>query len=152
MSELRTLLTRHSADFDLRHDRLDPSRCPYEESCPGYVHRRSQLAKLIGTEQFIWCVPAERGFEYYESDKPVEWTICVSPDRIVGYVNVDRWSQFFQGNIASLNGIYSDLDRGAEERWDILVKYPLHDCEVLGRVRYRIITPDGAEIIDEESF
>ena len=80
-----------------------------------YVQRRSELAKLIGTEQFIWCVPVERGFGYYELDKPVEWTICVSPNRILGYVNVDRWSQFFQGNVASLRGIYSDLDRGAEE-------------------------------------
>lgn len=152
MSEPRTFLTRHSEDFDLRHDPLDPSRCPYERSHPGYVQRRSKLAKLVGTEQFIWCVPVERGFEYYELDKPVEWTICVRPDRILGYMNVDRWSQFFQSNVTSLRGIYSDLDRGAEEGWDILVKYPLHDCVILKRVRYRVITPQRAEIIDVESF
>ena len=100
------LLTRHSEDFDLRRDPLDLSRCSYEEFHPGYTARRSRLAEMVGTSEFLWCVPAERGFPYYEMIKLVEWTLRVTTDRILGYVHMDRWWKFFEGEDIPLGEIY----------------------------------------------
>lgn len=146
------LVTRHPKDFDLRRDPLDLSQATYRKVYPGYPDRRSELAQVVGRSEFLWCVSAERGFAKYEMDKLVEWTLRVTADRILGYVHVGRWDQFFHGEDIPLEEIYYRPDP-PDGDFDILVPYPLQDGEIVRRVQWRWSSPHKpGRVITDETF
>ena len=130
----------------------DLTRCGYEEFHPGYTARRERLAEVVTTSEFLWCVPAERGLPYYEQDKLVEWTLRMTTDRILGFVHVERWSEFFDGKDIPLADIYYSPDPPADGEADVLVSYPFRDGEVIRRVQYRFIDPKHADVVADDIF
>jgi hypothetical protein len=145
------LRTRHGLLFDPVSNELDPSLFPYAEMYVDYNSRRMELGRLIGTNDFIWCIPATSTFKFYEVIKPVEWEIQVSNSRILGYVNDQEWFNYLDGRNSSLSGVYSRSSLSISDH-SVLVSYPLTQNEIVKMTIFRFIKPNKAEILCERMF
>ena len=148
---MHVLLTRHSAEFNPIDSPLDPEKSPYTEGYEDYPAKRHLLGKSVGTDSFLWCISAERQFRYYEFEKPVEWKIRVADDRVLGYVNNDRWMQFLGGKTSSLDGVFSATDQPEGEH-SVLVVHPLYCKEIMGRRQFHILNCNEADVLREEFY
>ena len=142
------LRTRHSFEFNLVSDRLDSDVFPYADCYPDYVDKRTELGQLMGTNDFIWCIPASRIFRHYEMIKPVEWIVQICDERILGYVHDQHWFDFLQGTRLSLKGVYTKKNPPQDE-FSVLVQYPLHIDEVKQINIFRITDPDHADVVED---
>ena len=146
------LLTRHSLEFDLLAGELITDYSPYAESYPNdYVSKRAELGKLVGTNSFIWCIPVDRHFQYYEMCKPVEWTVQVSESRICGYVHDQNWFEYLEGRQSSITHVYYP-DTPPSAGYSVLVRYPLKEGELLQMKIFRFRTSDKADILCVKHF
>ena len=148
---MHLLLTRHSFDFDPVTCELDPAQSPYAECYDEYTKKRHELARLVGTDMFLWCIPAKHKFDFFENVKLVEWKIRVSDNRILGFVNDSRWFQYLEGK--------DDLPRSAfsasnppQEKYSVLVEFPLKREELVSKTVFRFKSSREAEILSEENF
>lgn len=148
---MHLLLTRHSLKFNPLGCELDSAQSPYADCYHDYPKKRHELARLVGTDMFLWCIPASCKFDFFEHVKLVEWKIRVSDERILGFVNDSRWFQYLEGK--------DDLPRSAfsasnppTEKYSILVKFPLRRDELVSKTVFRFKSPTDAEILSEENF
>jgi len=148
---MHLLLTRHSLKFDPLDCELDPKQSPYADCYPDYAKKRSKLARLVGTESFLWCISANQKFHVYGSDKPVEWEIKVDDNRVLGFVNDNIWFRYLEGNDSLPRTVFCASKPPAEE-YSVLVKFPLKQEELVCKRVFRFVNPDKAEIISEEKF
>jgi hypothetical protein len=99
---IASYLTRHSSEFDLRIEtEIKRQFSPYqksERSCPDYLKKHEALEKIGETGQFVWAYEKSHRFLHSETFKPIEWELNVSPDRVLGYVDDDRWSKIVKNN------------------------------------------------------
>ena len=145
------LRTRHSLEFDLLSSPLEQDLFPYAESYDDYEDKRNDLGQLVGTINFIWCIPASRIFRKYEIIKPVEWVIQVSDSRIRGYVHDQNWFDYLEGKSSSLEGVYFP-DSPPKDEYSVIVDYPLQKEEIKEMKIFRFIDPDHADILCEKHF
>lgn len=146
------LKTRHSVEFNPLCGPLNRSRSPYAESYDEYPVKCENLAKLVGTNSFLWCIPKEIQFEYYEQAKPVEWEINVNNSRrILGFVNDCIWLQYLnKGGLLPINVFSSSQPPSSD--YSVLVKFPLLKEERIRKTVFKVIEPTKAHIISQESF
>lgn len=145
------LITRHSADFDPLGEQLYPGLSPYTESFHDYVQKRYELAQLVGTDQFIWCVDERCPLRHYESVKPIEWHIKVDVARILGFVSDHQWDAFLKGHADHADGVLSRVYPPGNG-YSVLVRFPIRRDELVKRIRYHVHSPDKADIVEEEFF
>lgn len=143
--------TRHSEDFDLLSDALDRRRSPYAESYSDYPTRCQHLASLVGSDTFIWCIPGRHKFRAYEHEKPVEWVINVSEERILGFVDEARWYQYLAGGDHLAGSVFS-TSRPPSEEYSVLVAYPLRREELVRKIVFDIISIEEANVASVEDF
>ena len=143
------LRTRHSLEFDPLSSPLKQDLFPYAESYDDYKDKRNDLGQLVGTTNFIWCIPESMTFKYYESIKPVEWIIQVSDSRIRGFAHDQNWFDYLEGRRSSLEGVYFP-DRPPEGEYSVLVDYPLQKEEVKQMKIFRFIDPHHADVLCEK--
>lgn len=147
------LRTRHSLGFDPVTDKLDPAGSPYADWIRDYPQKRRKLACLVGTELFLWCLPAAREFPRFEEIKPVEWVIKVHANRILGFVDDERWKEYLEGTRSLHRGVFSTVGPPAHEHeYSVLVKLPLRQEELVSKAVFKIASPDKAEILSREKF
>jgi hypothetical protein len=145
------LRTRHSLHFNPLSSKIEPDKSPYASMYTDYKSKRMEIGKLIGTNDFIWCIPLARSFKHYEKIKPVEWEIQVSNNRILGYVNDEEWVNYLEERSTSVSKIYYHSPPPASN-YSVLVSYPLIQNEIVKTTIFRIITSDKVEIICERIF
>ena len=145
------LKTRHSADFDPSRGPLDRSRSPYAESFNDYPDKCTVLASLVGTDSFLWCYPMEYPFRFYECAKPVEWMINVSDNRVLGFVDDERWFQYVKDGDYLPRSVFSASGPPAKE-CSILVSFPLSKEELVRKTVFQFISPTKAKIVSKEDF
>lgn len=143
------LRTRHSLEFNPVSSPLDPDLFPYADSYEDYRDKRQDLGRLVGTNDFIWCISASHNFRHYEIIKPVEWIIQVHDSRIRGYICDQSWFDYLEGRRPSLEGAYS-TDNPPENEYSVLVDYPLQQDEIKAMRVFRFIDPDHADILCEK--
>jgi hypothetical protein len=144
--------TRHSKKFNPLHGSLNRNLSPYAQSYDEYSVKCEKLAKLVGTDSFLWCIPKEIQFEHYEHCKPVEWEISVDDNRrILGFVDDCLWFQYLnEGGLLPIN-IFS-CRQPPSSAYSVLVKFPLLKVEIIRKTVFRVITPTKVDIISEEHF
>jgi hypothetical protein len=126
--------------------------CPYVESgYTDYPDKRSALALLVGTDQFLWAVEKAVGFRHYERIKLVEWEVNVSADRLLGFIDENRWSLFFSGNLPTLSNCFTRT-RPNMQSFSVLLPFPLHPSECIKRREFLWIDSDHAEIANDHAF
>ena len=145
------LRTRHSLEFNPLSSPLDPDLSPYAESYEDYKTKRQDLGRLVGTNDFIWCIPASRDFRHYEIIKPAEWVIQVRDSRILGYICDQNWFDYLEGRRSDLEGVYFQ-DNPPEYEYSVLVDYPLQQDEIKAMRIFRFIDPDHADFYCERQF
>lgn len=143
------LRTRHSIGFDIVTDVLDRNKSPYTENYEGYTAKCNALAVLIGQENYIWCVPEDRPFEFYESEKPVEWLIDVDCNRILGYVDEGEWLSFLNNDESHLPGSVFSESQPASGIYSVIVPCPLKENEILKKTVFNYKAPKSAEVVEE---
>ena len=143
--------TRHSLEFDPLTGSLNPALSPYVGTYDDYPMKRRELAQLVGTESFLWCIPATRKFSCYEPDKPVEWEIKVHDNRVIGFVHEERWSQYLEGTYRLLRTVFSASTPPAAE-YSVLVQFPLREEELVHRTVFRYISAMKADVMCEQEF
>jgi hypothetical protein len=148
---MATFLTRHSEDFILTEGRIDPSRSPYTESFDAYTARVATLARIVGAGQFLWAVEAITGFRVYEMCKPVEWEIVISPNRIIGYIDDEKWFAILNGESTDLSLCFS-ASRPQIRQFSVLLPFPLRVGEITCRRTFHVENPHKACLLHEESF
>ena len=148
---MHLLRTRHSLEFDPLTAELDPGLSPYADCYDDYPLKRKKLGCLIGTDSFLWCIPAQRKFRHYESAKPVEWEIKVSNTRVLGYVDDQRWHDFLEGRSFSIDKVYFKRTPPSNE-YSVLVYHPLYREEIQRMIIFRFIKSNEADIICERDF
>jgi hypothetical protein len=80
------LITRHSEDFDIYSNIVDPAKSPY-------AHNRSYVPKIqafyarLKIESAIWTMPENYRPPALESEKTVEYLLEVDDGRIVACVD-----------------------------------------------------------------
>jgi hypothetical protein len=142
-------LTRHADGFILTAGKMEPIHCPYVEfGYPDYVQKRAALSAIIGTNQYLWARDVATGFRKYEMIKPVEWLVQVAEERLIGYVDEDRWFRFLQGQLPIVDGCFTK-DRPTNCNCSVLLPFPLRLYEVLRRKVYRILNPNHASLIED---
>jgi hypothetical protein len=144
-------LTRHAPGFSVTEGRLDPALCPYVDGFPHYPSKRAVLADLVGTDQFLWAVEKAMGFMHYEQIKLVEWEVKVPSDRLLGFIDENRWSLFFSGTLPTLGNCFTRI-RPHAQRFSVLLPFPLYPHECVKRTVFRWLDPKHAEIVDEQTF
>ncbi|MHC4327506.1 MAG: hypothetical protein ACYSWW_05225 [Planctomycetota bacterium] len=143
-------ITRHSLEFNPVLSPLAPNLCPYADRF-NYVNKRKELGRLVGTNEFIFCIPLSCPFKFYESFKPVEWVIQIPDSRIRGYVHEQNWFDYLDGKKSNLEGVYfEDNPHGIE--YSVLVDYPLQKDEIMVMRIFRFIDSQHAEILCEKLF
>ncbi len=89
--------TRHSEDFDVLTEMIDPTKSPYVESVNDYVRKITGFYTELGVKSAIWTWAAAWQPEFFESDKPVEYLLELSEDRVIAYVDEQTWSPYLYG-------------------------------------------------------
>jgi len=100
-------LSRHSAGFLLDRGTLNPGRSPYAELFRYYPQKHAALSAVAGRRSFLWAVRSQIGFRHYEMCKPVEWVLRVGVDRILGYVDDEKWMAFLDERFANVDGCFT---------------------------------------------
>ena len=83
--------------------------------------------------------------------KPVEWEIGVHRDRILGYVNDDRWDQFLKDGEYLPSGVFSACHPQTPNS-SVLVAFPLRQEELVRKIVYDIENPHDAKVVSVEEF
>jgi hypothetical protein len=87
--------TRHGEDFDILTEMIEPKKSPYAETVNGYVEKIANFYALLGVKSAMWTaawVP-----EAFEFQKPVEYLLELSEDRVIAYVDEQTWSPYLFG-------------------------------------------------------
>jgi hypothetical protein len=126
------LWTQQGDDWDLTDAkrRIDVTRSEYAKTHPHYVERVGRLARLVGTDQFVWCIDESSEFAFARPEPKYEWLIEIERGRILGYVQDDPWSQYIDGADLQIEEIFS-TSRPSETGVSYLVKFPLLDAELI---------------------
>ena len=142
-------LTRHAENFVLTNGQIDAARSPYAEQYPNYPQRAAALARVIGTDQFLWAVEAKRGFCFYEEIKPVEWEVIMSEERVLGYVDDEKWFAFVKGQYSTTPSCFS-RNRLVGTSTSVLLPFPLRREELICRRVFKVNNPHCAIVVREE--
>lgn len=133
MMDTIRLWTHQGDDWDLTGKKglIDHTFSQYAKSHPLYVARIGELARLVGTDQFVWCVDeaGAREYVYSESQPFYEWEIEVERSRILGYIQDGPWYEYVKGAELNLGEIFSKSEPLAK-RFSYLVESPLSETEL----------------------
>ncbi len=88
------LLTYQHAELEPHSGAIDPERSTFLETLPHYRHARDQLVRLLGTDQFVWCLEDDEarrgGWRRHWRDR-AEWEMCIEASDILALVDSDVW-------------------------------------------------------------
>lgn len=146
MDDAQEFLTRHDRAFSLTSGGLDRSRSHYFESFSDYLERHSELEKLVGVKDFLWSFESQHRPKTFEMSKPVEWTVRVGRERIIGYVDEEAWFAFLSGKSETLGNCFTK-ERPDVLRPSVLLPFPLDRGEVIRRQEFRVENPHRAILI-----
>jgi len=80
--------------------------------------------------------------------KPVEWTVRVPLERLVGYVDNDVWFEFLNDRSADVQRCYTK-SRPSAENFSVLLPFPLFRCELLRKQVFNVMTPLKAPVVED---
>ena len=123
-------LTRHSEGFPLTEGRIDPNQSPYAEVWGDYPKKVLALAQLIDEPQFLWAVEKARGFTCVATCKPVQWEVNVPQERVLGYIDEEKWLGFLQDKFPMLPPCFSKTKPSSKDV-SVLLPFPLFQNEVV---------------------
>ncbi len=87
--------TRHDEKFDVLTEIIDPTKSPYAESVNDYVRKVKAFYAVLGVKCAIWTAAWQP--EFFETDKPVEYLLELSEERVIAYVDEQTWSAYLFG-------------------------------------------------------
>jgi hypothetical protein len=141
------LTTRHSEEFDIYTDAVDPCKSPYATSVKDYAAKVVAFYKRLGVRSAIWTAPEAERPKYLERHKTVEYLLEVGEDRVVAYVDELGWSDYLYGKQADFEFSKTPKTFGMTT---ILVAPPIKVEEVIAIRRYRRTNgPDSYELVNE---
>lgn len=142
------LITRHSEIFNPLVTKLDRNKSPYTRAFIDYSKKCDDLAKLVGTSNFIWCVHENEPFEEYDPTIPVEWLLDVQDEnRILGYVDDKLWVEYLMNGGYLPNTTFSKF-KPMSGKHSVLVLYPLLKKELMKKTIFN----QDEEVISEQFF
>ena len=148
-----TLLTCQPEDFDIQKDPLDSTKGPYGETYRGYTKRRAELARAVKTESFLWCVPVDQPIESFDMDKPVEWTVRVAPERVLRFIDTEKWNRCCADEQLPLSSaLFLPGSEPSDIETQVIVSYPLELNEILSRRWYEMGRAGMRRMVREEVF
>lgn len=144
------VITRHSEDFDIHTETIDPALSPYVRTVRNYVAKISAFYSRLGICSAMWTTPAADRPMYLETCKPVEYVLELDEDRIVAYVNEKTWSAYLYDKRKTFD--YSTTPKHYKMT-SILVAIPIRKADVKAFRRYRRTNgPDKYELVEEITF
>jgi hypothetical protein len=87
--------TRHGEDFDVLTELIDPTKSPYAESVNDYGRKIADFYGELRVKSALWTAAWQP--EFFETDKPVEYLLELSEDRVIAYVDEQTWSPYLFG-------------------------------------------------------
>ena len=142
--------TRHSEDFDVHSETIDPAMSPYARTIRDYVARITAFYSKLRIRSAVWTTPATERPRYLETSKPVEYLLELEERRIVAYVNENAWSDYLYGRRDTFD--YSTTPT-RYRMTSVLVATPITKTEVKAFRRYRRTNgPDKYELVEEITF
>jgi hypothetical protein len=143
-------LTRHNDEFVLTEGSIDPTLSSYAKFVfPDYPQKHSLLSAVIGVDQFLWAYEAAKGFRFFEMIKPIEWTVEIAQERLIGYVDDSKWDAFLRGESKILHDCFTKT-RPPTRDFSVLLPFPLYPCEIVSRRVYKIANPHQASVVEEK--
>ena len=144
------LTTRHSEDFDIHTETVDPALSSYVQEVRDYASRVTAFYSQLGVRSAIWTVPASQRPESLETIKPVEFLLELAEDRIVAYVDESTWSDYLADKRGSFDYSTTPMQY---KMTSILVATPITKAEVKAVRRYRCTNgPNKYELVEEIIF
>jgi hypothetical protein len=123
--------TRHDGGFDILTDTIDPAKSSYARTVPDYVQKITRFYTELGVKSAVWTAAWQP--EFLESDKPVEYLLELSENRVIAYVDEETWSAYLFGRRRDF--VYSRTP--AQYRFtSVLVAVPVRREEVKKLRRY----------------
>ncbi len=126
--------TRHSEDFDIHTETIDPAMSSYAGTVPDYVAKVKAFYSDLKIRSAMWTVPAAERPAYLEPCKPVEYLLELDENRIVAYVNSHTWSDYL---FDKRNNFDYSTTPTQYEMTSILIHTPIRQTEVKEFRRYR---------------
>ena len=141
--------TRHSEDFDIHTEEVDPSRSSYNKPpIKDYVPKVRAFFDELGIQSAIWAWYETETPKQVETKKPVEYVLEVEEERIIAYVNESTWSPFVFGKRDSFE--YS-TEPTKYKMTSLIIPTPITKDEAKKRRLYRLLGggPDKFELAEE---
>lgn len=139
--------TRHSEDFDICTNAVDPSKSPYARE-PDYAAKVTALYQQLGVASAIWTTREADRPKYFEKCKPVEYVLEVDEGRVIGYVDELIWREYLCGERHDFTAFSKTPMK--YETTSILLSTPLTPADVKARRRYRSAGPPSRYKLVEE--
>jgi hypothetical protein len=130
------LTTRHSPDFDILRDAIDPSKSPHASVFTDYPERLRALYKLLRVTSALWTVPEEDVPLFLEPSKPLEYLLDLPDEQVIASIDEWTWRDHLQDPSRPYN--YSFAPRRYEIT-SVLVRVPVHKSYVKEKRLYRIL-------------
>ena len=136
--------TVQSRNFDI-FGPIDPKKSKYHLRNENwmYVKKLKCLTNILNVGSVVWAYAWDDRPDNWEEDKPIEYELKLSIDRIVAYINEDIWSPFVTNPNSSEDGfeviVRSAISTAplANCNSSILVEAPLMPSEVMYRREFR---------------
>ncbi len=141
------VLTRHCESFNILTDHIDPTRSPYADTVNDYVQRIRDFYWALGVKSAMWAWAAWSPPEFFETDKPVEYSLQLSADRIIAYIDEKSWSDYLYGK--RFDYVYS-REPAQYESTSVLIALPVKREEIKVWRRYTRTSTGHCEIQEEK--
>jgi hypothetical protein len=92
------VITRHNEGFDIHTHPIDPTKSRYAKLSRCYVERVVAFYKELGIESALWAYPEDQPPKHVEPCKPCEYVLQIDPNRVIAYVNEEKWSPYAMGD------------------------------------------------------
>ena len=87
------LWTWQEPDFSLTTGHVDHAQSDYYKKVSGVPDAYAQLAKLLGTDQIIWCYVCRDEYDDLPHLTRIEWILDVPDDGILAIIDAFIWNK-----------------------------------------------------------
>lgn len=141
------VLTRHSEDFDIHAETVDPAKSSYARM-PNYALKVTAFYQQLGIRSAIWAVLESEPFSFLEGGKNIEYVLEVNESRVVAYVDESIWSAYLYGKRDTFD--YSTTPQEYQST-SVIIPTPIKQVEVKAIRRYRRTNGLGSfELVEEK--
>jgi len=142
--------TRHSEDFDICAESLEPEKSPYARGVRDYAAKVKAFYQQLGVRSAMWTTPEAERPKHLETQKTIEYVLEVDERKVVAYVDESSWSDYLYGKREDFS--FSKTPRQYAIT-SILITTPVTKGEVKAIRRYRRTNgPDRYELAEEKLF